>query len=256
MDRIEVLKGPQGSLYGRDAIAGAINVVTTMPTNESEGHATLGFGNVGSVDAAAAFSGALVNDVLFFRVSANFHDDNGDIRDPSAGNNTVNFKTDKVGKVRLVYKPTDTLTLDLKYDHDDYKGGAYYFEVTRPIGAPFPAANPSSNSNSFNFLPLSDPISVNYSTISNTSLRLLDELPFASISSVTAYSTTRERYGVPGEGIGGNQPGDLDFGPANITATPQTYDVHSISEELWLVIEWNRSSALDGRGLLPRPGPQ
>jgi iron complex outermembrane receptor protein len=126
------------------------------------------------------------------------------------------------------------LTLDLKYDHDDYKGGAYYFEVTRPIGASFPAANPSSNSNSFNFLPLSDPISVNYSTISNTSLRVLDELPFASISSVTAYSTTRERYGVPGEGIGGNQPGDLDFGPANITATPQTYDVHSISEELRL----------------------
>jgi iron complex outermembrane receptor protein len=234
VERIEVLKGPQGSLYGRDAIAGAINVVTTMPTNESQGRATLGFGNVGSVDASMALSGAIINDVLFFRASANFHDDKGDIRDPATGNNPVNFKTDKTGKLRLVYKPTDTLTLDLKYDHDEYKGGAYYFDVTRAMGAPFPTSNPASNSNTFSFSPMSVPISVNYATISDTSLRVTDQLPFAELASVTAYSTTRERYGVPGEGIGGNQPGDLDFTPANIQATPQTYNIDSWSEELRL----------------------
>ena len=232
--QMEVLRGPQGSLYGRNAIAGAINVVTTMPTNVTEGRATLGFGNADSTDGSIAVSGPIIKDVLFFRASADYHDDDGDIRDPAVDNHTVNFKTDKVGKLRLVYKPTDGLVVDLKYDHDDYMGGAYYFDLTRPIGAPFPYSDPASNSNTFTFNPMSVPISVNYSTIEDTSLRVTDELPFATLSSVSAYSSVAERYGVPGEGIGGDQPGDLDFTPANIEATPQTYNVASWSEELRL----------------------
>jgi iron complex outermembrane recepter protein len=234
VDRIEVLKGPQGSLYGRDAIAGAINVVTNMPTNDMEGHATVGFGNVGEVEGQGVFSGAIVPDVLLFRASAYYHNDDGDIKDPAAGDQNVNFKSDKVGMLRLIYKPVEGLMFDFKYNHDEYRGGAYYFDVTRPIGAPFPYSNPSSNSNTFSFSPMSVPISVNYSYINDSSLRITDDLSFATLSSVTAYSATNEWYGVAGQGIGGDQPGDLDFTPANIEATPQTFLIHSTSEEVRL----------------------
>ncbi|MEP7245900.1 MAG: TonB-dependent receptor [Gammaproteobacteria bacterium] len=234
VERMEVLKGPQGSLYGRNAIAGAINVVTKMPGNEEAGRASLGFGNAGSVDAAIALTGPIITDKLFFRASAGNHDDDGTVRSPVVANHTVDFKSDKTAKLRLVYKPSERLTMDFKYSHDEYEGGAYYFVVTRPPGAPFPSADPDSNSNTFSRHPESVPISVNFSTIHSESLRLNYDFGAVTLASVTAHNGTRERYGLPGEGIGGNQPGDLDFTPANIIATPQTYNVDSWSEELRL----------------------
>src|SRR3569833_559556 len=240
LERVEVLKGPQGSLYGRNAIAGAINVVTKKPTNQWEGNASVGFGNlagigdVGSQDAALSISGPIVRQMLSFRVSAMYRNDDGMIRDPAVGNHTTDFKSDKAFKLRLLYTPSESLSLDLKLNYDGYRGGSYYFAITRPTGAHFPASDPSSNSNTFIYPPTSTPITVNDSNIVDESLRTTYNIGFVTLNSVSAHSVARERYGVPGEGIGGDQPGDLDFTPANIIGNSQSYAVDSWSEELHL----------------------
>ena len=62
MERIEVLKGPQGSLYGRNAIGGAINIVTKAPTNELEGFVKAGYGNGDEKKFSGGLRGAIIED--------------------------------------------------------------------------------------------------------------------------------------------------------------------------------------------------
>ncbi len=69
IQRIEILRGPQGALYGQGAIAGAINIITKQPTNDFEGFGKLTYGNGKYFRAAGALSGPIVKDKLFARAS-------------------------------------------------------------------------------------------------------------------------------------------------------------------------------------------
>ena len=64
IDRLEVLRGPQGTLYGRNTTGGAINVITRKPTQEPQGDISLEAGRFNSVNVEAALGGAIVKDVL------------------------------------------------------------------------------------------------------------------------------------------------------------------------------------------------
>src|SRR5271170_2012269 len=70
--QIEVLKGPQGSLYGRNAEAGAIIITTAPPSNELKGYVDVSYGNGETVDGRASISGALIPDRVQFRVAGNY----------------------------------------------------------------------------------------------------------------------------------------------------------------------------------------
>jgi iron complex outermembrane receptor protein len=72
IERIEVLRGPQGTLFGRNAMGGVINIVTKQPTNVTHGFAEADFGNYGLQRYAGGVRGALVKNVLFAGVSGVF----------------------------------------------------------------------------------------------------------------------------------------------------------------------------------------
>ncbi len=69
LEAVEVLRGPQGTLFGRNAIGGVINIRTRRPTFTTEGYAEAEFGNFNHLRVAGALGGALIDDVLAARVS-------------------------------------------------------------------------------------------------------------------------------------------------------------------------------------------
>lgn len=80
IERIEVLRGPQGALYGQGAIAGAINIVTKQPTNALSANLKAMYGNANTMRFAGTVGGAIVDDTLFAKVSGYYKRSDGLIR--------------------------------------------------------------------------------------------------------------------------------------------------------------------------------
>jgi iron complex outermembrane receptor protein len=125
VERIEVLEGPQGALYGRNAIGGAINIITKQPTNDFSGFAQIGAGSGQEREGIFALSGPIIPDKLLFRVSGEYKDADGQINN-SYLNEKVDFYTSKDVRAKLLWLASDTFTVDGRYAHTDNTGGATY----------------------------------------------------------------------------------------------------------------------------------
>lgn len=90
IERIEVLRGPQGTLYGRNAMGGVINIITKQPSNKTSGYTELNFGSFGTQRFAVGFKTPLVKNKLF--LGANFLTDKRDGYFTNIYNNS-NFDT-------------------------------------------------------------------------------------------------------------------------------------------------------------------
>lgn len=118
LDRIEVLRGPQGTLYGANAMGGLINFVTSTPNSSaSAGRAevdasTVAHGNDG-YGVRAAYSMPLLTDQLAVQVSAFDRQDPGYINDPLQGRSDVNEAHVSGGRIALDGNLTDVLTIKL-----------------------------------------------------------------------------------------------------------------------------------------------
>jgi iron complex outermembrane receptor protein len=77
VERIEVLRGPQGTLYGRNAMAGVINIITKQPTNTSTGSASFSMGNYAQNRLNLNFKTPIIKDKLFFGASLLYDSRNG-----------------------------------------------------------------------------------------------------------------------------------------------------------------------------------
>src|SRR5258706_6753962 len=75
--RIEILRGPQGTLYGRNAMGGVINIITKQPSNKISGFAEVSLGNYGSQRYSGGIKAPLIKDKLFFGASALYDGLNG-----------------------------------------------------------------------------------------------------------------------------------------------------------------------------------
>lgn len=117
-ERIEVLRGPQGTLYGKNTTAGAINVYTRAPSFTPEARIELTTGNLAFVQAKASVSGPLVSDKLALRLSASITRRDGTIHNVVTGKN-LNAQDNQSLRGQLLWKPTDTLDLTLSGDFNN-----------------------------------------------------------------------------------------------------------------------------------------
>lgn len=119
--QIEVLRGPQGTLYGKDTIGAVINITTKAPTNEW--HGTLGaeYGNDNIFNTKLNTSGAIVNNKLFAGINGSFYHTDGWIENHYSGmDKDANEKNDRKTSGFLLYKPTDELSAKLTVS-DNYE---------------------------------------------------------------------------------------------------------------------------------------
>jgi iron complex outermembrane recepter protein len=129
VQQLEVLRGPQGTLYGRNATGGAINITSREPTDDFSGYANLTLGNYNQVITEGAISGSIVPDKLEARIAFQTQDHDGYGRNIVTGHDIDNLDTHAV-RGSLRFTPTDRLTVDVKADYfaeDDNSGGYHYF---------------------------------------------------------------------------------------------------------------------------------
>lgn len=111
--QIEVLKGPQGALYGRNAIGGAIVITSKDPSNELEASATVGYGNANSIKAIGTLSVPVIEDKVFVRVSGYHRENDGYFLNSLTGRN-VDPASERGIRARLDLRPNDNLTIDIR----------------------------------------------------------------------------------------------------------------------------------------------
>jgi len=138
VNQIEVLRGPQGTLFGRNSTAGIIKFDTNKPTNDFTGRATASYGTYNTVTLDAGVGGPIVKDVLSFRVSGLYqHRDNWidntytgttSADGTTGGKDTLGGFDEKDIRVQLMLTPPDTGFTGLLSAHArDYKGASTIF---------------------------------------------------------------------------------------------------------------------------------
>ncbi|WP_324072873.1 MAG: TonB-dependent receptor [Erythrobacter sp.] len=114
--QIEVLRGPQGTLYGKNTTAGAINIQTNQPTFDFEGRAEVSVGNYNFQQARLAVSGPL-SETVAARVAFSGTSRNGTIRNVTTGENIQSL--DNIGlRAQLLWEPTSDLKIKLVGDYN------------------------------------------------------------------------------------------------------------------------------------------
>ncbi|MCZ8370126.1 MAG: TonB-dependent receptor [Porphyrobacter sp.] len=145
IDQIEVLKGPQGGLYGRNAIGGAIIITTKKPTDELSGNITAGVDNGFGYFVRGGVSGPLAEGVKL-RVAGSWYDTDGFIN-----NVFLNEKADPVQdfslRGNLLVEATDRLTFDLRGSVNQLRTQGLYYNIVGDVNdiAPVEVNNRGQN---------------------------------------------------------------------------------------------------------------
>lgn len=222
IQQIEVLKGPQSAIYGRNAAAGAIVITTKRPGDEFEGHALISGGNQDSYRANAGVSGPLAENLSFGVAGSYRHTDGSYTSIPSG--EKVHRNTSYSGRGRLIYDDKDKVLIDLKVGGFKSHGGGSSL-ITQFVGLPiggFDGTALDANNTDIPFT--SDVPRQNRTRFLEASLKAEYDFGFAKFTSVTGWNNIHEYFGsqsppyIPG------------------TATVQQYSYHdkNLSEEIRL----------------------
>ena len=200
IEQVEVLKGPQGALYGRNAIGGAIVVNTKEPSDFLEGKFRIGADSGDGYNMQGVVSGPLGDsETLKYRVAVSHKNTDGFLDNTFLGEKADPFEDTSL-RLRLLWDPSDTFRADLRFYQSELEGGALYYNIRSPLPEPFPGAPISLGRDN------GDPDSVNDTSLDirtnnpgrnnrdlmNVSLKMDWELESGTFTSVTSYDTLEE----------------------------------------------------------------
>ena len=134
--QVEVLKGPQGTLFGRNSTGGAINITLAPPTDELTSSVKMGGGSYGEILAQGVGSGPLIKNLLDLRVAAGVYRDDGWVKN-IIDDSTRNAHLSGSGRVALAFHPLENLSMDYELLLDKLVGGGVNApEVNVQMGTP------------------------------------------------------------------------------------------------------------------------
>lgn len=119
VERVEVLKGPQGTLFGKNTSAGVVNVVTKKPEYEFSMGGDITIGSRGERRVRGSVTGPLVDHKLAYRITGSMHQNDGMLDNKLAGENDINSKDTWSVRAKFLYEPTDRLSALLIADYTD-----------------------------------------------------------------------------------------------------------------------------------------
>lgn len=215
VQRIEVLKGPQGTLFGRNTEGGAVNIVTRPPTGEFGGKVSAGVGNFGS------YSGQLRIDLpevagFSFKIDAGLQHQDATTKNPLEGQAGWNYFHRYGGRIAARWEPTNTITADFSVDVGRDKNTAFLSQLinfnptNRPVAtlaqivangnrlpagfiAPLPAllkVQPDRVRAADIGVPQQPSLGKTFGVVSNIKWRPFDDI---EIRSITAWRTVSDR---------------------------------------------------------------
>ena len=146
IDRIEILKGPQGTLFGRNAVGGAINIISKQPINDTRGQIKFGLGNYNSRDISGVINTPMIDEKLFLRLSGSIVRRDGWQQNllQSRENSTNGFEKNRAAlRGQLIWRTNNNVTVELNSDWYRDKGttgrfnavGGNLFNLLQQIGA-------------------------------------------------------------------------------------------------------------------------
>ena len=127
IDRIEVLRGPQGTLFGRNAVGGAVNIISKKPTGEFGGRQLL---SVGNYDAFRSITHVDLPEVASIKASIDYvHTErDGWVNNTAPGQPDYNEYNKDGGRINLLWQAFDNLSIDYAYDRSDIESTQMYFQ--------------------------------------------------------------------------------------------------------------------------------
>ena len=174
IEHIEVLKGPQGALYGRNAIGGAIIIRTQEPGDELAGKVMVGYDSGPGYKLRGTIGGPINSArTLKFMASGSYFDTDGYIDNAFLREEADPFR-DVSGRVKLLWEPGDAFKADLRLSYSAVDTQALYFNITESV-------NDTS-------LPVSvNNAGVDERTLYGASLKLDFDTPLGALTSISAF---------------------------------------------------------------------
>lgn len=212
---IEIVKGPQGALYGKNAIAGAINIVTNQPTNNFSSKVSTGIASGNLFKAQLSSTGPLVKDKLFYRISGSYKKGDGVIKNTYL-NKPVDFIEDLTFRGQLKANLSDKVTATLTGQSIDTKAGAVYY-ASNSVSADY------SPDDFKNLVIVGDQFGKSSLKGTYGNLKLDFDLDKTKLTSSTTYNKGDR-----------NHQGDLDFSPADVLRQYQDSNSETFNQEIKL----------------------
>lgn len=244
VQRIEVLRGPQGTLYGASALGGLVKFVTTPPNltdyagrleldGSSVDHGGEGWGARGLLNIP------IVNDTLGLRVSAYDRQDPGYIDNPQLGRSDVNATQVDGARASLLWTPTSTLQVRLTAVLQDLKSSGSSDEDVNVNGSSItPVAGDLQQ-----IRYTGEPLDVRYRLYSGT---ITEDLGWGTLTSITSYSTLHETAIVDETQTFGPIVTQLTSIPDFGTSTGSALEQNKVTEEVRLASAGDRKLEWQG----------
>jgi len=235
VERIEVLRGPQGTLFGRNTPAGIVKVDSIKPGQEVDVRASLSFASLDTISLSGAVGGPIVEDKLAFRVATQLQRRSDWISNGFTGEeNVLGGFTDFAIRGQLLFTPTERFSMNAAVNFRDLNGSSTFFRAN-VLG---PTPDQPNNTNDLNdnydrdtvFYDAGGGNNADYNQFGAT-LTMAYEFDFATLTSIGSYWTSE------GSSRGDIDGGNLVTGPGFIpfpSDTQDSIDLEQYTQELRL----------------------